>query len=439
MRIMWLTRTSVIAILVVAILGFLLLLVLRQQPSRSNDHQEPVSSSAGLSSKPELAGPPEPIRPTRPKSFRERDIGSLPFRVLDLVTGRPVAGASVCSNATGIDVCSEHPTDANGRGAALLPDDCVPPCEVYVALPQALGGMVVRAAFPKPPLTDILVPLFARLVVQTTLPHIPSGEDVDALQVGSLWCVSWPAPQDAFKKELPKTALSELQSIYSTMPTIESHNQTTEGAVRYHESIRRIPGFDASKLICLREEVKPGSDHTFDLAFAGDVLVSYYLAECDWDSKVRVQAVPGEIRRITLDEVYGKRLRLLVEDEEGKGVTGARVVIVTRWDLGRDSPQPDTPSSCLRPKDRTGVLQSVADTWSPTKTVRWACGCLGKGPGRSMPLRRSQVTSERGVTSGQEWGFQVKAHSRSSSSRPSRSGRCLRVRASPWQIARALR
>lgn len=330
-------RSAVIAAFGAAILGFLLWVNSSPQSSQTIDVQNAAITFTRAATERETGGSPNP---TRAIPFRDRSAEPLAFRVLDLVTRRPVAGVSVCRNDSGADVCSEHPTDAEGSGRMILPNGLVPPCEIYLALPKALGGNVMRALFPKAPDTDIIIPLYARLVVETSIPHLLSKEDEGKTQIGNLWCVTWPAPQGVFKKELAETESSRLKSYYSMMK-INSHQKETAGAAEYHDLISSFTGFDASKLVCLREEVETGSKHTFDVAFAGDVLISYYIPSFDWCSKVRVQSVPGETQRIVLDGLDGRRIRLFVEDEGGKAVAGAAVVIVTRWDLDPGAPHPN--------------------------------------------------------------------------------------------------
>jgi len=358
----------ILALIAVAVAGWL--------ASRSIPEVAPLGSSGGGGSSPPAAGsesadPPNAIRTT---VFRDRHAEPIGFRVLDVVTARPLTGVTLCGNADGTDVYSRHPTTDDGRSSAELPDTLLPPCRVFIKLPPSLGGATMAASFPKSPDTDIMVPLFARIVVQTTPPKLLSKAASSDREVGYLWCVSWPAPQDAFKTVLDDSEKSRLSNKRAMMG-VASQSETTKGAVDYHDCLRGLSGCDESRLICIRHEVQPGQGHSFDLAYAGDVLVSYYMPWFPESSKIVVQAVPGTTRNVTLPRVDARWIRIKVENDRGDAVADARVVIVDRRDLEKDDPHPDnvffvfTPQGTerrisVRRRYMTSNLRGEVDLWA---------------------------------------------------------------------------
>ncbi len=375
-------KISVIAIVALAIAGILLFREWRPFATNAAEALPEAGNVASETSiKHERPASPEPvpsISPIRPTPFRD---GTAAFRVLDRVTGKPVAGASVGPDAKGGVAWSERATDAQGCGLAVLPPDCTLPCDIFVALSAADGGGVIKAVFPQSPATDIVIPLYARLVVQTNLPKFPPGEEVVGNPMGALWCASWPAPQEVFKEALPDLTMKRHQSDYTVGMVIDSHDLDTRGAVWYHQAMLRNAGCDATKLICLREDVKVGAEHVFDIAYGGDVLISYYVSGFDWNMKARGKAVRGESRRIVLEQTEARLVRLIAEDEHGERVAKAHVGIVMRRDLGPDAPQPDGAFFVFRPEGsnrRIAVRRVFFETDSRGEVGLWV---LGEGHG----------------------------------------------------------
>jgi hypothetical protein len=235
-------------------------------------------------------------------------------------------------DAGGTELLSENATNDEGWGSVALPLDLAPPCQVYLSVPGAANGRTIAAVLPHQPASDIIVSVYARILVQT--PSLQGGghEELEYPALAHLWCVSWPTPQDLFEGQPDSALLAHAINMHS-MRRIEPRVESTDRAIEYHDYAKRTPDADKSKLLCLREKVRPGSEHAFDIVFAGEVILSYYLPSFDSGLNVSVRAIPGEVTRVTLDALQPARIRIVVEDDSGEPVPDAHVAIVTRRDL----------------------------------------------------------------------------------------------------------
>ncbi len=272
-----------------------------------------------------------------------------PFRVVDIVTGRPLEGASICGSIDGGGVYSIAPTDALGAGQAVFPPGWTAPGKVFVVLPSALGGKILAATVERAQIPTLAVPAFARITVQTARPNLTSpSEDSKPLR-GWLWCVSWPTPAEVFKSPPRDVDPRRLASLRDMMGII-SGETTQKTEIEYHEMLRRVDGCDRTRLICIRDEVEAGFEHSFDIAYGGETLLSYDLPDFNESMKVKIRATPGETTKVQLPTMDARRIRLRVLDDTGEPVAGSHVSVVVRRELESEDPHPDGAFFVFTPK-----------------------------------------------------------------------------------------
>lgn len=113
-------RSAAIATILALIVIAALFRAIQPDTSRSGD--PPRNPAQSVDTDLFQDSPPQKIDPA---PFRKQQ--SFDFRVLDRVTGTPVAGAVAYHDVDGARTCSKRPTDDQGRGSMVLSGDMLPP------------------------------------------------------------------------------------------------------------------------------------------------------------------------------------------------------------------------------------------------------------------------------------------------------------------------
>lgn len=229
------------------------------------------------------------------------------------------------------------------------------------------------------PLEDVYIPLYSRIAVDTRR-SVALDCRTGYSDIGYLWCASWPAIEDVLSCPPAMEDRGRLD-VMRQMRKIESHGKTIrDGSVEYHMHLRKFTGHDDSKLICIREDIEDGSRHDFDIVYAGDVIVSYHIPGLG-GATASAKAVPGEATRVLFDSIDSKQVRIAIKNEQGEGISGARVVVVTRRDIDPGAPRPSNLTAVVSSQasgQRIGVRrQYMTSNERGELDVR----IIGKGPG----------------------------------------------------------
>lgn len=336
------TKALVTIVMAVAFAAAIALLVLLPKSRYTNGSTPIAPLPIDTDAEPAHRRKPPAITP---RPFIDSATRTHRFRVLDIVSGSPVQGASLFADSDRSHACSMHPTDENGILEANLPVGSTLPQPIYVVMPEHLGGGTLAATLPKPPASDIAVPAYSRIIVDTKPPNI-IGDGIKRPEVGDLWCASWPAVKDVLIDDPGPEEWSRLSQAHMHR-RIRSYGSVHREAlmalsdrsdpVEYHSYLKRIGGYNKSKVIAMHREIQPGYRGVFDMPYEGSVLVSFDIPEL-YAVDAIVSVVRGNIHTVSLGALDGRRIRLLIRSDIGIAVPDAHVAIVTRRHIASDSP-----------------------------------------------------------------------------------------------------
>ncbi|HMS17724.1 MAG TPA: hypothetical protein PKA37_12845 [Planctomycetota bacterium] len=384
--------------IVLSILGIALvvagLMVLYPWTSTAPPEEHLAAQREGHAADPSDAVPQYASHSVIVAPFEESDVRSIPIRLLDIVSGSAIEGASLYADAEGKYPISKTESDGDGRGILSVPRTTNLPAQVFVRVPGTQGGSILPTVLPAHEDPVLMIPLLARIVVTTSLPSRPSS-DVDTPALGALWCVSWPTIEEAVEN-VSKEQRSRLAT-ERMLQKVNASGAADRFPVEYHEVLRRTPGCDKSKLICIRRDVAPGAQEIFDVAAEGEFLLSYYIPS-KYSSRRSVMVRRGEIHQILLPAVEQRDLKILVLDEKGAPVPNAHCVAVLRRPLAEGVPRPDGSFCIFTPEgsqERIAVhrLYMTADVHGEVTMP-----VFGNGPGEIY----LSVAREGFVASGRE-------------------------------------